>query len=405
MAREGVPMTATVPRLAPVVAAVWPAAAEAGALLANLGVEVTVDDAARLALAAGGAAVEDTPSSEERDWAECGALAVTGWPDRTPLHPVGRPATVARAAGLAFELLSGTRIDGAALLGERAAIMGLRRAGQISAGGGTRLLRASDNWWALNLARDLDLVPALIEAEVAEDPWKRVSEWAARRPVTAIIERTQLLGLAAAALGETPKPSSPWRIEPFGPGSNGRRTPVVVNFGALWAAPLAAHLLAMIGARVVDVESTERPDPTRVTSSEFYRRLHAGHEQRRVDFADPAQLRDLIAAADVVIEASRPRAFEALGLDARTILASGRPRIWLRITGHRDSDRVAFGDDAAVAGGLVAWESGEPVFAGDAIADPLTGVLAAVAVAACLRTDASCLIEMSLADVAAYCAR
>jgi crotonobetainyl-CoA:carnitine CoA-transferase CaiB-like acyl-CoA transferase len=180
---------------------------------------------------------------------------------------------------------------------------------------------------------------------------------------------------------------------------------VVVNFGALWAAPLAAQLLALAGAQVIDVESIERPDPTRATSPEFYRRLHAGHERRRVDFADPAQLRDLIARADVVIEASRPRVFEALGLDARAILARGRPRIWLRITGHRDPSRVAFGDDAAVAGGLVAWDSGDPVFAGDAIADPLTGILAAVAAAAALRSDASCLIEMSLADVAAYCAR
>jgi len=406
MSREGVPRsrTATVPRLAPVVAAAWPAAAEAGALLAGLGIEVTVDAAARLALAAGGAEVEGRPSTVQQDWADAGAMAVTGWPHRAPVDPVGRPATVARAAGLAFELLSGTRVDGAALLGERAAIMGLRRHGQLSAGGGTRMLRARDTWWALNLARDLDLVPALIESAVDGDPWQQVGEWSAHRPVAAVIERTRLLGLAAAALGETPASSSPWRIEPCAAAGPAPRAPVVVNFGALWAGPLAAQLLALGGAQVVDVETPERPDPTRVTSPEFYRRLHAGHERRQVDFADSAQLRDLIATADVVIEASRPRVFEALGIDPRTILASGRPRIWLRITGHRDPDRIAFGDDAAVGGGLVAWDAGEPVFAGDAIADPLTGVLAALAVTTCLRAEASCLIELSLADVAAYCA-
>ncbi len=47
-------------------------------------------------------------------------------------------------------------IDGAALLGERAACCGYTRAGSISSGGSCRLLRAADGWFALNLARDSD---------------------------------------------------------------------------------------------------------------------------------------------------------------------------------------------------------------------------------------------------------
>jgi crotonobetainyl-CoA:carnitine CoA-transferase CaiB-like acyl-CoA transferase len=93
-----------------------------------------------------------------------------------------------------------------------------------------------------------------------------------------------------------------------------------------------------------------------------------------------AALRALVRAADVVIEASRPRALESLGVGAETVMTDRRPRTWVRITGHgrtAGANRVAFGDDAAVAGGLVAWDAHGPVFAGDAIADPLTGLFAA----------------------------
>ena len=45
----------------------------------------------------------------------------------------------------------------------------------------------------------------------------------------------------------------------------------------------------------------------------------------------------------------------------------------------RDSNRIGFGDDVAAAAGLVALDdAGDPVFCGDAIADPLTGLTAVV---------------------------
>ena len=44
----------------------------------------------------------------------------------------------------------------------------------------------------------------------------------------------------------------------------------------------------------------------------------------------------------------------------------------------RDSPRVGFGDDVAAGAGLVACDqAGQPVFCGDALADPLTGLAAA----------------------------
>jgi crotonobetainyl-CoA:carnitine CoA-transferase CaiB-like acyl-CoA transferase len=116
-------------------------------------------------------------------------------------------------------------------------------------------------------------------------------------------------------------------------------------------------------------------------------------------------LRGLLGTADVVIEASRPRALRQLGVPAETIMADGRPRVWVRITGYGpEQDRIAFGDDAAVAGGLVAWDPDGPVFVGDAIADPLTGMLAALAVLACLRAGGGWIVDIAMADVARYAA-
>jgi crotonobetainyl-CoA:carnitine CoA-transferase CaiB-like acyl-CoA transferase len=119
--------------------------------------------------------------------------------------------------------------------------------------------------------------------------------------------------------------------------------------------------------------------------------------------SDPA-LAGLLDVADVVIEASRPRALEQAGLDAAT-RAPRSGRVWVRITGYGTADglgnRVAFGDDAAVAGGLVGRGAGGPVFCGDAIADPLTGLEAASAVLESLDRGGGEVIDVAMAGVAA----
>jgi crotonobetainyl-CoA:carnitine CoA-transferase CaiB-like acyl-CoA transferase len=179
----------------------------------------------------------------------------------------------------------------------------------------------------------------------------------------------------------------------------------VVNLGALWAAPLCAQLLRQDGHHVIDVESIARPD-TGVPA--FYSVLHKGHERLTLDLqtdAGHADLARLIREADVVIEASRPRALEEMGLSARTVMTDGRQRVWLRITGHGpDENRIAFGDDAAVAGGLVAWDANGPVFAGDAVADPLTGILGAALVQACIHEGGSWVVDLTMREVARYAA-
>jgi crotonobetainyl-CoA:carnitine CoA-transferase CaiB-like acyl-CoA transferase len=70
-----------------------------------------------------------------------------------------------------------------------------------------------------------------------------------------------------------------------------------------------------------------------------------------------------------------------------------------------DGARVAFGDDAAVAGGLVADDDdGQPVFAGDAIADPLTGLHAAIGALVAIEEGGGVIVDVAMRDVAAHVA-
>jgi crotonobetainyl-CoA:carnitine CoA-transferase CaiB-like acyl-CoA transferase len=111
---------------------------------------------------------------------------------------------------------------------------------------------------------------------------------------------------------------------------------------------------------------------------------------------------ELLRAADVVIEGSRPAALARHGLSAEQVVA--RPgRVWIRISGYGSAqpERVAFGDDAAVAGGLVLCHGDGPAFCGDAIADPLTGLEAAAAVLAALDSGGGVIVDVSMAAVAA----
>jgi CoA-transferase family III len=339
------------------------------------------------------------------DWAGSGLAYLTGAPDRPP--DLSRAAVLAEARRVTDDItqLIGVEVDAATLLAGRAALLGLTRRGRISAGGATRLLATADSWCAVALPRadDIEALPALLQADtVPADPWPTLTRWAATSFTQAVVSRAHLLDIAAAALGEAVA-AAPMvrragdRVEPRRP--NGL---LVADLSSLWAGPLCAHLLARAGAVVVKVESPARPDGTRRGEPAFFNWLNFGKLCYAVDFdTSPDALRELLAVADVVIEGSRPAALERRQLGADDVPA--RPgRVWLSITGHGgEPDRTAFGDDAAVAGGLVGTGPGGPVFCGDAIADPLSGLEAALAVAQSLRRGGGEVIEVSMAAAAA----
>ncbi len=177
----------------------------------------------------------------------------------------------------------------------------------------------------------------------------------------------------------------------------------------MWAGPLCAHILGAAGAAVIKVEDPERPDGARLGDPLLFERLHAGHELACLRLATSTgrrELRDLVASADFVIEGSRPRALRQLGLSPRRFLDARPGRAWISITGYgrsgERSNHVAFGDDAAVAGGLVAWEAPDrPVFCADAIGDPISGLYAAVGGLESWAGGGGHLVEVSMSAASA----
>ena len=238
----------------------------------------------------------------------------------------------------------------------------------------------------------------------------------------------------------------------------------VVDLSVMWAGPLCGDLLARAGAQVVKVESSSRPDGARRGLPKFYERLNGHKQYRSIGFDAPegrAELLDLLQNADIVITSCRPRALEQMGIDPRDVV-SHSDVIWAGITGYgwEQGHKVAFGDDAAAAGGLVCRaerssqeaelasgdaadhfentdglpshirparrrsdvadhfesegelserksgrESSEgilPCFIGDAIADPLTGVTAVAAVMEQWLSGIPGFLDISMVGSAAF---
>jgi hypothetical protein len=372
-----------------------------------------------------GAAVTRSPGAGEPhpalEWANSGAMALTGYAGGPPLLAPGPLATCARATLEAIGLVAGdawsSDLDGPALLGERAAIFGLSRRGTISPGGSCRLLPASDGWIAVTLARtdDLRSIPAWLGEGEIGDPWEFVARRVALRPAAEVIERARLLGLAAAVVVDPPTVAPPW-CRVAARGGSVRRAPgdrpLVIDLSSLWAGPLCGHLLELAGARVVKLESTRRPDGARSGPPEFFALLNAGKSSVALDFGDRTdrqRLHRILERADIVVESARPRALAQLGVDADSWVRSVPGLTWVSVTGYGRREPgaawTAFGDDAGVAAGLAAATGvagGPPLFCGDAVADPLTGVHAALAALACWRGGGGYLLDLALGDVAAH---
>jgi hypothetical protein len=358
-------------------------------------------------------------------WATSGAMVLTGRADGPPLGaPSALVDLIDRAATTVRQRSSGRMtVDGLALLGERAALSNLWRQSPTSCGGSTRLLPAADGWIAVSLARpdDVAALSAWLDCEVPlTDVWPVVTEAAAAKPCSLLDDRAALLGLPFAALGSIGPPTSTsfelpvQAVQVREPGDLPRpiEGATVVDLSSLWAGPLCGQLLAGAGANVIKVESTARPDGARRGPESFFNLLNG---QKRSVVLDPRtaggrlQLRRLVTAADVVIESARPRALEQMGIDATKILGDPRgPSVWASITSHGRSmeqgQRVGFGDVAAVAGGLVAEDGGEPCFLADAVTDPLSGLVTAAAVLEALSRGGHWLIDSAMAPLAASAA-
>ncbi len=317
-----------------------------------------------------------------------------------------------RIESLSARILAPVHVD-AALLARTAASFHYRPA-RIAANGSCRLLRTRDGWVALNLPRaeDLELVPALLGAAVGADPWTAIEAAAAQSRTGSFVARARLLGLAASRPGET-RPPGPSRLPRSAarPHARWTRAPRVLDLSALWAGPLASALLARAGCEVTKIDGRAQPDRFGTEPRPGVGRLDDGKEVLRLRFDardDRLRLARLLDGADIVISGMRPRALAALGLDPQRWLGAGAGRLWIAITAYglrgRQALRVGFGDDCAVAGGLVDETPDGPRFLGDALADPLTGLRATALALESLATRRGGLLDVSLAATAALAA-
>jgi len=309
-------------------------------------------------------------------------------------------------------------MSGADLLHERARLMGLKPRGQVSANGSCHLLPCRDGEWiAINLSRDSDwqLLPALLEYDAALATPEQLAAQAWQRDAGEMVARGSVLGLAIAHAVHTSAPAhggAQTHLQPATARDAIGRHPLVVDLSSLWAGPLCSLLLLHAGARVIELHNRARPDgmalSTAPGAAEFYRRLHEGKQRCELDFrqqADIVKLRELLYEADIVIESARPRALQQLGIDAEAMVKQSTEKIWVSITGYGRygdaANRIAFGDDAAVGAGLFDEVDDKPCFIGDAIADPLTGLTAALAAWTHWQRGEAMLLDINLHACAA----
>lgn len=354
-------------------------------------------------------------------WATSGLMALTG--------QAGGPATLCPVplAQCADDTLDAFRrvvnrevlpgVSGYQLLTERAALAGLQRRGSQSTGGHCRLLASRDGVVAVNLARDSDweLVPAWLQ-QAGSFQWPDIASAVSGMATQTLVERARLLGLAVTNAEKIPTQACPWKSfaqlgKPVDKGKT--NSPVVVDLTALWAGPLCSHLWQQAGARVIKVESEQRPDGARNGDPAFFQRLNTGKEEITLPLHQPSGRRallELVSKADIVLEGSRPRALRQMGILAEEVVQSQPGLTWVSITGYGRDDPagnwVAFGDDAAAAAGLSAIlhaVTGEWLICADAIADPLTGLHAALAGWHHWRAGGGGLVTLSLEQTVRHC--
>lgn len=354
-------------------------------------------------------------------WARAGLAHVTGASDGPPLAAPIPIAAAADGALIALGVLAHSQdvlaLRGSALLGARARLGAPQRRGSTSLGGACKLLRTADGVLAVSLPRDSDweLAPAWLERSAASS-WSEVAAALKSLRSDDCLERGRLLGLAVAPADVVPTVAT-WSTsiclgaaKQRAPGAS----PLVIDLSSLWAGPLCADLLGRLGARVVKVESLRRPDGARAGDANFYTMLNGGKASICLDFADPkdvARLDRLIRGADVVIESARPRALRQLGIDAEGLVRETPGLSWIALSAYGreepEANWIGFGDDCGAAGGLsrlMRDVSGEALFCGDAIADPLTGIHAALLAWSSWTRGGGCLNAIALRDVVAWVA-
>lgn len=199
----------------------------------------------------------------------------------------------------------------------------------------------------------------------------------------------------------------------------------VLDMTAFWAGPSCTHLLAMLGAEVIHIESARRPDGTRliagipVTEEQWWEKspifaaLNTNKKGLTLDLQRPRGrelLVELIGTCDVIAENFTPRVLNHIGLDFAAVQAVRPDAILLRMPGFgldgpwRDNPAFAYVIESASG---LSWLTGYPdrtPFEPYSVGDPNAGIHALNALLLALehrrRTGQGVMVEAAMVDAA-----
>ncbi len=229
---------------------------------------------------------------------------------------------------------------------------------------------------------------------------------------------------------DTAAAASPSRQAPHPCGSAaGQQLPYaglrVLDLTAFWAGPSATHILAMLGAEVIHVESTGRPDGARmiagiaVTEDQWwekcpiFRALNTNKKSVTVDFQTERGLellKKLIAVSDVIVENYTPRVLDQIGLDYDRVRVLRPDIVMVRMPGFgltgpmRENPAFAYViEDAAGLTWLTGYPDDNPVEP-YSVGDPNAGLHALNGLLLALehrrRTGEGVLVEAAMVEAA-----
>lgn len=199
----------------------------------------------------------------------------------------------------------------------------------------------------------------------------------------------------------------------------------VIDMTTFWAGPSCTHLLAMLGADVIHVESTRHPDGTRLIAgipateelwwerSPIFSGLNTDKRGVTLNLQHPTGrelLGRLIATADVVVENFTPRVLESMGLTYDAVKAIKPDIVMARMPGFgldgpwRDNPAFAYVIEAAAG---ISWLTGYPdlnPFEPYSVGDPNAGIHALNAILIALEyrrtTGEGSMVEAAMVDAA-----
>ena len=199
----------------------------------------------------------------------------------------------------------------------------------------------------------------------------------------------------------------------------------VLDMTSFWAGPSCTHVLAQLGAEVIHVESTSRPDGTRliagvpITEDQWWERspifsgLNTNKKSVTLDIRNQRGvelLHELVKTCDVIVENYTPRVLDQIGLDFDTVHRLRPDAIMMRMPGFGLDgpwrDKPAFAYVIEDASGIT-WLTGHPdqnPVEPYAVGDPNAGVhglnALMLALAHRCRTGEGVRIEAAMVDAA-----